>query len=398
MKISSIICEYNPFHNGHLYAINKIKSELKPDAVVCIMSGNFTQRGEAAVMDKYTRAKHAVKAGADMVLELPAAFATAPAEIFAKGAIKLLSALKAENTLCFGVESGNEQSLFKTAAALSNESKQFKADLKEELARGSTLAKAKYAALEKFNEREPNSGIDLSLVSSPNNILALEYARAILEGKHDLGVFLIERSGNAYHAEKLKKGENPSAAAIRAAIDSGKIKRVKKFVPPYVFNDLPSFVPRADDMILTSLLTRDKKEIKEIFDCTEGLENRIKVLCKDSFTLTDLLKRLATRRYTQTRLSRITLSALLGIKKDDVLKFLKSDLYLKVLAINASKTDLLSDLSPDIPFITRKSDANLLKGAAKACFETDVFAGEVYSHITKKHQNEFATLFVENDV
>lgn len=394
MKISSIICEYNPLHNGHLYALNKIKSELKPDAVVCIMSGNFTQRGEAAVLNKYVRAKHAIKAGADLVLELPTAFATAPAEIFAKGAVKLLSLLKAENTLCFGVESGDKNSLFKTASVLSNESKEFKAALKQELKNGSTLAKAKYAALEKINESGTVSGLDLSLVSSPNNILALEYARAIIEGKHDLDVFLIERTGNSYHEQTLKKGENPSASAIRTAIENGKIKTVKKFVPPFVYADLPLVLPRADDMILTSLLTRDKKELKEIFDCTEGLENRIKVLCKDNFSLNDILNKLSTRRYTRTRLSRIALSALLGIKKDDVLKYLKSDLYLKVLAINSNKTELLSALSPSVPFITRKSDAGLLKGAAKNCFDLDVFACEIYSHITKSRQNEFATLFV----
>lgn len=394
MKISAIICEYNPFHNGHLYAINKIKNELNPDAVVCIMSGNFTQRGEAAILDKYTRAKHAVLSGADLAIELPAAFATAPAEIFAKGAVKLLASLNAETTLCFGMESGNKTSLFKTAAALSNETKEFKAAFKEELSHGASPAKAKYAALKKISEND-TSGIDPELVSSPNNILAIEYARAIIEKNANFDVFVIERKGADYNDEELKKGENPSAAAIRAAIKNGKLKSVKKFVPPYVYDDLPKSAPDADEMIFTSLLTRDKKELKEIFDCTEGLENRIKVLCKDNFDLNSLLEKLSTRRYTRTRLSRIALSALLGIKKEDVLKFLKSDLYLKMLALNARKTELLSALSPDIPFITRKSDAGLLKGAAKKCFDLDVFAGDVYSHITKKHQNEFATLFIE---
>ncbi len=391
MKIGSIICEYNPFHNGHAYAIDLVKKEIKPDAVVCIMSGCFTQRGEIAVLDKYTRARHAILAGADVVFELPAVFATAPAEIFAKGAVKLLSSLNAQNILCFGMENADKNALLKTAAALNDESREFKAALKKELAAGTSLAKAKYAALKSTLPE----GSDFSLLSSPNNLLAVEYARAALTQKNQIELYPIARKGEGYLSKTLKKGELPSASAIRKCIAEGKPKRASGFVPSFVLNDLPKDLPNVDQMILTALIIKEKPELKRIIDCTEGLENRIKAMLKDNYTLPELLQKLSTRRYTSTRLSRVALSALLGIEKSSVLKYLKSELYLKVLAINADKTHLLSDLKGNIPFLTRKSDADKLRGAAADCFKTDAKACDIFSCATKKRVNEYATLFVK---
>lgn len=390
MKIGSIICEYNPFHNGHAFAINEIKSKLKPDAVVCIMSGCFTQRGTPAVTDKYTRARHAILAGADLVLELPTAFATAPAEIFAKGAVKLLSTLSAQNSLCFGMENADKSTLLKVAGILSREPNEFKAELKKQLAEGATLAKAKHAALEFVLSGEKGA----ELLRSPNNLLAVEYARAVLEGEFNIDLFPIQRDGSAYLSETLKKGEYPSAAAIRKCISCGRPKKAAKFVPSLVLKDLPNSLPCCDDMIMAALHIKSKKELAEILDCTEGLENRIKALLKDNYSLNELLSKLATRRYTSTRLARVTLSALLGITKNDVFKYLKSDLYLKVLAVNSQKIELLSALGGKTPFITRKSDVSKLRGAAAACFETDSFACDIYSCLIGKRVNEYATLFV----
>ena len=366
MKIGITICEYNPFHNGHLYFLEQIKEKLKPDALAVIMSGNFTQRGQTAVMHKYTRARHAIEAGADIVFELPVAFATAPAEIFAKGAVKLLASLKGEKTLCFGMESGTKESLIATAKALSDETREFKAALKAELALGHTLARARFNALEKINPE----GIDLSLASAPNNMLALEYARAVIEGEY------------------------PSACAVREAISSGKKKKALKFVPAFVYRDLPDVLPSADSEVMTALSVKSKREMRKITDCGEGLENRIKALLKDSFTREELLSRLATKRYTSTRLSRVTLSALLGTTADETERYLKSDLYLKVLAINADRRDLLSSIKGKTPFITRKSEADLLSGAAEDCFAADVFANDIYNRVTKTKTNEYETLFV----
>lgn len=391
MKIGCIICEYNPFHNGHAFAVNEIKSKLKPDAVVCIMSGCFTQRGTPAVTDKYSRARHAILAGADLVLELPTAFATAPAEIFAKGAVKLLSSLNAQSTLCFGMENADKSTLLRVADILLREPNDFKAALKEELAAGATLAKAKHSALERVLGEDRGA----ELLRSPNNLLAVEYARAVLEGEFNLDLFPIQRDGSAYLSETLKKGEYPSAAAIRKCVSQNKPKKAAKFVPNFVLSDLPDSLPNCDDMIMAALHIKSKKQLAEILDCTEGLENRIKALLKDNYTLSDLLNKLATRRYTSTRLARVTLSALLGITKNDVFKYLKNDLYLKVLAVNSQKTELLSELGGKAPFITRKSDVNKLRGVAAECFATDAFACDIYSCLSGKRVNEYATLFVD---
>ena len=177
MKIAVTICEYNPFHNGHLYSLEQIKKISDADAVICVMSGNFTERGDIAVMHKYTRARHAILAGADMVIELPTVFATAPAEIFAKGAVKIAECLNGERTLFFGIENGDKEGLIATADYLLRETAEFKAALKEELQAGVSFAKARYNALEKINP----PGIDLGYTLSPNNILALEYTKAIIE-------------------------------------------------------------------------------------------------------------------------------------------------------------------------------------------------------------------------
>lgn len=386
MKICFAICEYNPFHNGHLKHIEYVKEKIKPDALAIIMSGDFTQRGEIAVLDKYTRAEHAVKAGADVVFELPTIFATAPAEIFAKGAISLISKVRGEKVLCFGTESAEKEKLLSTAAALLNETKEFKKLYKEELKTGIPGIRAKINALNKMNIEN----LDFELLKSPNNILAVEYAKATLAYKSDLTLEPILRQGAAYDNAELKKGVS-SALAIRQAIKEGKLKKVRDSVPGFVYADLPEKLPNADDVIFYSLLKTPKSEMAKILDCNEGLENRIKALACNCLTLNELKEKLKTKRYTYARLSRILLSCMLGIEEKPIRKSLNDDLYLKVLAINKQKTDLLSyfDKNSDLPLITRKSDAAKLDGVAEVCFKKDVFANHVYDFINGKKTNEF---------
>lgn len=389
MKIAVTICEYNPFHNGHLYALDQIKKISGADAVVCVMSGNFTERGDVAVMHKYTRARHALLAGADMVIELPTVFATAPAEIFAKGAVKIAECLQGERTLYFGVESGDKEGLMTAAKYLLNESAEFKAALKEELSAGVSFARARYNALKKINP----DGIDLDYTVSPNNILALEYTKAVIERGCKTDIYPVIRTGAEYKAEK-PKGIYFSATGIRQAIADGKYKKTAKYMPDYVFHDLPKTLPDADKEILYALLAAPKKDLAGIIDCSEGLENRIKAMLKDCHTRKQLIEKLATKRYTVPRLSRITLSAMLGISAKFTDKCLKSELYLKVLAIRKDRADLLRELSGKTPFIMRKSDADALSGTAAECFEKDVFANDVYNVVTEKKTNEFYTVLL----
>ena len=172
MKICAIICEYNPFHNGHLYQIQEAKRLSGADAILCIMSGNFVQRGEAAILDKFTRAKHAVLAGADVVVELPTPFAISNAELFAKGAISILSKIPSVTTLCFGAENASKTAFTLAARYLNDEPKEISEKIKSYASEGMSYAKARAKAWVGF--------LPLDLLCSPNNILALEYTRAIL--------------------------------------------------------------------------------------------------------------------------------------------------------------------------------------------------------------------------
>ena len=389
MKIAVTICEYNPFHNGHAYSLEQIKKTSGADAVVCVMSGNFTERGEIAIMHKYVRAKHAVLAGADLVVELPTVFATAPAEIFASGAVKIAESLSGERTLFFGIENGTKDGLIATASYLLRESSEFKTLLKEELKTGASFARARYNALEKLNP----PGIDLGFTTSPNNILALEYAKAVIERGYKTELSPILRMGAGYKAEK-PDGKFFSASGIRELLTTGKKRKAAKFMPKFVYNDLPDELVSVDDLVLYALLSTPKKDIAHIIDCTEGLENRVKAHVKDCFTRKELIDKLSTKRYTVPRLSRIMLATLLGIDEKLVSRCLKSDLYLKVLAIDKNKTDLLSALGGKIPFVMRKRDVDELSGVAAECFEKDVFANEIYNLAAKTKTNEFYSLLV----
>lgn len=389
MKIAVTICEYNPFHNGHAYSLEQIKKTSGADAVVCVMSGNFTERGEIAIMHKYVRAKHAVLAGADLIVELPTVFATAPAEIFASGAVKIAESLSGERTLFFGIENGTKDGLIATASYLLRESSEFKTLLKEELKTGASFARARYNALEKLNP----PGIDLGFTTSPNNILALEYAKAVIERGYKTELSPILRMGAGYKAEK-PDGKFFSASGIRELLTTGKKRKAAKFMPKFVYNDLPDELVSVDDLVLYALLSTPKKDIAHIIDCTEGLENRVKAHVKDCFTRKELIDKLSTKRYTVPRLSRIMLATLLGIDEKLVSRCLKSDLYLKVLAIDKNKTDLLSALGGKIPFVMRKRDADELSGVAAECFEKDVFANEIYNLAAKTKTNEFYSLLV----
>ena len=387
MKFSCCVAEFNPFHNGHKYLIEQMKR--KGDVVAVVMGGDFCQRGETAVLDKYTRARHAVLAGADIVFELPAVFATAPAEIFAKGAIKLLSAINGEKTLFFGTEKGKKQDFLNLAAALMDETKEFKAALKERLKLGEPFALARYNAL-----KETSGGLDISLLDAPNSILGVEYVKAIKFFRSDMDFEPIERQVG--HGDKTLKGTICSAQAIREAIEQGKRAKIKKFVPKYTYKDLPSTLPAADKLALFALLETAAKDLKETTDCTEGLENRLKAFAQNSYSIEELVNKTETRRYTRSRLCRIITANMLGITDAFTEKCLKNKLYLKVLAVARDKKDVLAALAgADVPLLTRKADVVALGGVATACFEKDCFANSVYSLITETPTNEYQMKIVE---
>lgn len=366
MKFCGIICEYNPFHNGHLYQLQEAKKRSGADAVLCIMSGNFVQRGEAAVLDKFTRAKHAVKAGADIVIELPTLFATSNAELFAKGAISLLSAIPSVSTLCFGAENADKTAFLLAARYLNNEPEEVSAKIKESVAGGLSYAKARANAWAGF--------LPLELLCSPNNILGLEYTRAILGRSADIEILPIQRVGGGYKDGEMKENFS-SATAIRQAIESG--NDFSDNLPDFVKAELPSTLEnKLDTLEKYAILSRSSAEIAKVCDCTEGLENALKKAAQKSATLAETL---TSARYTSSRIRRIALQNLLKIDETLIRESLSSPLYLRVLAVNKERSDVLSALAESsLPILARAHDENALTGTAKAVYETDLFAEKVY--------------------
>ena len=366
MKICAIICEYNPFHNGHLYQLQKAK-ELDADAILCIMSGNFVQRGEAAVMDKYTRAKHAVMAGADIVVELPTVFATSNAELFAKGGIKLLSSIPSVSTLCFGAENADKNVFLTAAQLLQNEPQEISQALKTHMANGMSYAKARALAW--------SNKIPQEFLSSPNNILGIEYTKAIQAYNAGVDIAPILRVGGGYSETDLKT-DRSSASAIRNAIKEN--ANIDGNTPDFVKKDLPKVLDsRLDSLEKYAILSRNAVDIAKVSDCTEGLENAFK---KAAALPLPLAESLTSSRYTASRIRRIALQNLLNIEEILIRDSLQTPLYLRVLAGKKARKDLLSAISESsFPVLTRAHDEDVLEGTAKRCFEIDVYAEKVYA-------------------
>ena len=394
MKICAVVCEYNPFHNGHLYQLGEMKAQSGCEKLLCLMSGNFTQRGEAAVFDKYTRARHAVENGADIVAELPAAFAVSPAELFAQGAIHILSAIPAVKALAFGCESGSRDDFLRTAAATLREDRAFKSALKENLKDGTSYIRARNKAL-----LDLNADLDERLLSSPNNILGVEYCRAILAEKAAIDPLPILRIGAGY-ADMVPRKEFSSATSLRAAMADGTLaarRALKRNLPKNVYEDALNFHATAyEDAALCALLRASDEEIKATPDCSEGLENRLKAMARTNPEYGAALAKIVTKRYTLSRVKRILLQNYLKIGLGEVREYLKSPLYLRTLALKkeGSEETLAALSEANIPLIVRKSDAAALKKDALACFEKDRFANALFAALTHTPLGDYETLFV----
>ncbi len=380
MKICAIICEYNPFHNGHLYQMQQAKLLSGADAILCIMSGNFVQRGEMAIMDKFTRAKHALMAGADVVIELPAVFATSNAELFAKGAIHILRYIPAVTTLCFGAEIADKEAFLKGAKLLNEEPKEVSKKLQALLSEGMSYAKARAQA---FGDILPQG-----LLTSPNNILGLEYTRAILNSGANIDILPIPRIGKGYK-EQLLNNKYPSATGIRSGIEKG--EQIVG-VPDFVLSDLPNTLENCLDALEKyAILSRGEREIIKVCDCVEGLENAFKRAAENP---APLVEQLTSARYTSSRIRRIALQNLLNIDEELIRESLRIPLYLRVLAIKKANKKILSALSDrTIPLLIRAYDEEALSQGAWDCYEKDIFAEKVYGLLNKNSTSQ-KTIFL----
>ena len=367
MKICAIICEYNPFHNGHLWHISQARAISRANAILCIMSGNFLQRGEAAILDKYTRAKHAVLAGADAVIELPTAFATSNAELFAKGAIQILNAIPNVETLAFGAENADKLSFISAARYLNDEPKEVSDKIKSLVATGISYASARAQAWAGF--------IPMDILASPNNILGLEYTKALLSAKSSISILPIQRQGAGYADDSLHKNYS-SASGIRAAIATGKC--VNENVPEFVALDLPNDLHSDLELLEKhALISRSAQEIAKVCDCGEGLENALKRVAE---TNAPIVETLTSARYTASRIRRIALQNLLQIDEELIRDCLRNPLYLRLLAVKKERTDILSILGESkYPLLARAHDNEVLDGVARLCYQKDIYAEKIYS-------------------
>ena len=367
MKICAIICEYNPFHNGHLHQLREAKRLSGADAVICLMSGNFVQRGEAAIIHKYARARHAVLAGADVVIELPTVFATSNAELFAKGGIHILHSIPDVETLCIGVENADKLAFISAARYLNDEPNEVSDKIKEYTANGNSYAKARANAWAGF--------IPLDLLSSPNNILGLEYTKALLSSHSNISILPIPRVGKGYKDGELQENFS-SATAIRTAIENG--TDFSNNIPDYVYPDCPKKLETSlDSLEKVAVLNTSTQDLRLVCDCTEGLENAFQ---KAASSNESFVEALTSSRYTSARIRRIGLQNLLKIHESLIRDCLQAPLYLRVLAANKNAKEVLLTLSKaNIPVLTRGTDAKSLSGIAKECFEKDVYAEKIHS-------------------
>ncbi|MCJ0374438.1 hypothetical protein C4007_08045, partial [Clostridioides difficile] len=297
MNILGLIVEYNPFHNGHIYHLSKSIEKTNATHTVAIMSGNFLQRGEPALFDKYTRAKIAVENGVDLVIELPTLFACQSAEIFSHGAITILNSLNCINSICFGSEEGNTEILYNIAEILANEPNEFKLLLKKYLDDGLLFPTARANALfdyihqdKKNNFIQNYSKEQLSkTLNSSNNILGIEYIKNLIHLNSSIKPFTISRVQSEYNSEEIES-DICSATAIRTSLkENTDLFHLKNVIPEKTYNILNEkidngFLPMFDDFffdILKTIILRDMDTLKEYFEVNEGIENRI---YKDIFT------------------------------------------------------------------------------------------------------------------
>ena len=370
MKICAIICEYNPLHYGHLYHIQKAKELSGCDAVMCIQAGNFTQRGEPAITNKYVRARMALEAGADIVVQIPTAYCCSSAEIFALAGVKIANSFDDVTHLAFGCETENFELLKEIAKYFANEPKEYKEKLKKFLDLGDSLPVSRQKAIEELMKEDKVEFSEitetLNILTKPNNILAIEYLKALIRTKSKIEPIFTTRSNSDYNSADLN-GKDSSATAIRTKLLSKQKKKTKKkLVPSFTYkllkDDIDEFglpdLNLYNDLCSYVVKTSLASDYKNVYDVSEGIENRFLESAKKFKDFNELLLDVKTKRYTYTRLKRIVLRLLLKIDKNIVSEIYKMDKlpFIKVLAFNAEKKDCLSSVSANTNLIIRNSN------------------------------------------
>lgn len=396
-NVLGIIAEYNPFHNGHLYHLEQAKKMTNCEYTVCVMSGNFVQRGDTAILDKWTRTKMNLENGIDLVVELPTVYATSSSENFAMGAIKLLNSLKVVDYLSFGSENCEIDILNNIATVLYEEPKQFTSILSHELSKGISFPKARENALLMYlNNIQKYSNI----INQSNNILGIEYLKALKSIKSHIIPSSVKRQKVYYNSQHIVD-EYASSTAIRELLRRENFDEIRPVMPDssymllleqYEKGNFVESLAEFEKEIIFKLRTMTTLEIAKLPDVNEGLEFAIKNAANSCNNLYDLITMVKSKRYTQTRIQRILVYALLGITKHDMEISKKVIPYARVLGFNSKGKVLLSGIAKENPklnivtsvkkFMDESNNRNL-----KSMLEKDILATNIYTLGYKKESN-----------
>jgi len=394
-KVLGIITEYNPFHNGHLYHLNESKKQTNCQYSICVMSGNFTQRGATSIIDKWSKAKMAIQNGIDLIIELPTLYAISSAENFAYGAIKILDSLNIVTDISFGTESNNIDLLDNIAHLLLTEPEEFKTFLNEELNKGSSFPKAREIACAKYLQKDSPENLLLynNILSSPNNILGIEYLKALKKLNSNITPHVINRIESEHNSLDIKNNIASSSAIRNIISENQNLEILKKLMPENSYTMLMEnfknghFVPDIscfEKEIFYRLRQMSTQDIANLAEVNEGLEYKIKTAansCNNLNTFFDIVK---SKRFTRTRLQRILLYSLLNITKEDMLLSKNASPYIHVLGFNTNGQNLLSQISkanPKLKIITsvKKFENTCTDLSLKNILEKDILATNIYT-------------------
>ncbi len=391
MKVNAIIAEYNPFHKGHAYQLQESKSQTGADYTIVVMSGDFVQRGEPAILDKYTRAKMALQSGADLVLELPALYAASSAEYFATGAISMLDKLGIVDTVCFGSESGKIENLQRIAKILSEEPDTYVQKLRTLISFGLSYPTARNQALLDY---DPGLNDCIDLLGSPNNILGIEYIKAIIKRNSQMTPHTILRLGAGYHSPHLDENYC-SAMALRQAITNGRsFENIASFLP----EESASFVEEklrnhdyldCDDfsqILFAKLLGECKKGFTEYLDVSESLSQKIVNHLYEYSGYQSFCNILKSKDMTYTRISRCLLHILLNITKENMALAMENDYisFARVLGFRKEASPLLHAIKENssIPLLTKLADApQALDNVGAKSFKDMILQNHLYAGV-----------------
>ena len=366
MKVSSLICEYNPFHNGHKYMIDKMR-ENGCEYIIACMSGNFTQRGDFAVFDKYSRTKTALQNGIDLVIELPVVYSCATAEKFAFVGVYILNALGCVNEIYFGSECGNVDILKNTADIL--QSAEISEKIKKYLSLGQTFAKARENAVAEID------GLSAEILQSPNNILGIEYIKALNKINSPILPQTIQRVGSEH--DSLTVCENTASATLIRKMIYENNQEFKKYIPSPVFSEIHDF-KKLETAVLYKLRMMSLEDFKNLPDISEGLENRLYSAVRSGTSIEQILSLAKTKRYTLARLRRILLYAFLGINQSDC-NILPQ--YIKILGFSRNGKHILRTMreTANLPVIMRYSDIKKLSPTAQYLYSLESRCDDIYA-------------------